>query len=88
MIWKLEFSPRAQKQLDKVDAVNRGRILKTMLRDLARTDDPRAFGEAMVGNWTGYWRYRIGDYRTICRIEDAVVTVFVVQLAHRREVYR
>ncbi len=42
----------------------------------------------MIGNWTGFWRYRIGDYRAICRIEDAVVTVFVIEVGHRRQIYR
>jgi mRNA interferase RelE/StbE len=42
----------------------------------------------MIGDWTGYWRYRVGDYRVICKIEDAVVTVFVIEVGHRRHVYR
>jgi mRNA interferase RelE/StbE len=88
MAWRVEFSARAEKQLDKIDPVNRARILQTLKRDLARHDHPRDFGEAMIGNWTGYWRYRVGDYRAICKIEDAVVTVFVIEVGHRRHVYR
>lgn len=88
MVWKLDFAPRAQRQLDKIDPENRARILKTLVRELARHENPRSFGEAMIGQWTGYWRYRVGDYRAICRIQDEIVTVFVIQLAHRREVYR
>ena len=49
---------------------------------------PRDFGEAMMGNWTGFWRYRVGDYRAICRIEDEVVAVFIIEVGHRREIYR
>ncbi len=42
----------------------------------------------MVGDWTAFWRYRVGDYRAIRRIEDARITVVVIEVAHRREVYR
>lgn len=86
--WRIEFEPAAARQLRKLDRPAIARILKTLKRDLDRTGDPRGFGEAMVGGWTGFWRYRVGDYRLICRIEDEVVTVYVIKLAHRREVYR
>jgi mRNA interferase RelE/StbE len=87
-VWKIEFEPAAAKQLRKLDQPAVQRILRTLKRDISRHGDPRAFGEAMVGNWTGFWRYRIGTYRAIARIEDGIVTVFIVEIAHRREVYR
>lgn len=68
--WTIEFSPRAGKTLRKLDRSATARILSTLERDLDRHGDPRAFGDALVGEWTGYWRYRIGDYRVIARIED------------------
>lgn len=86
--WRIEYERHARKQLKKIDTDTAVRIVRTLQRDLDRLGDPRAFGEAMIGNWTGFWRYRVGDYRAICRIEDAVVTVFVIAVAHRREVYR
>lgn len=86
--WRVEYEPPAQKQLKKLDRASAERIVRTLQRDLDRHGDPRAFGEAMIGNWTGFWRYRIGDYRVICRIEDALVTVFVIEVGHRREIYR
>ena len=86
--WTIEFTPRAAKQLKKLDRVAAGRIVDTLTRDLARHDHPRDFGEALVGSWTGLWRYRVGDYRAICRIEEDVVTVYVIEVGHRREVYR
>ena len=88
MSWQLEIGAGAQKQLRKLDPALAARIVRAIIRDLGRHGDPRAFGEPMVGNRLGFWRYRIGDYRAICRIEDAVVTVHVVHVAHRREVYR
>lgn len=51
-------------------------------------DDPRALGSALVGEHAGYWRWRVGEYRVVARIEDARVVILVVRVAHRREVYR
>jgi mRNA interferase RelE/StbE len=86
--WRIEYEKRAQKQLAKIDRSVAVRIVRTLRQDLERVGDPRGFGEAMVGNWAGFWRYRVGDYRAIVRIEDGRVIVLVVEIAHRREVYR
>jgi len=87
MAWKVEFTRRAEKQIDKLDPQVRIRILKK-LKLAAESDNPRASAEPLIGPWTGYWRYRVGDHRAICRIEDAVVTVFVIEVGHRSQVYR
>jgi mRNA interferase RelE/StbE len=86
--WKLDFTPKALRQLRKLPPQIRARIVSKLESDALGDDGPRAFGEAMIGDWTGFWRYRVGDYRIICRIEDEVVTVFVIEVGHRREVYR
>ena len=52
------------------------------------TKNPRHFGEALVANLSGLWRYRVGDYRIICRIQDDVVVVLVLSIGHRREIYK
>ena len=88
LAWKIEFTPKALKQLRKLPPQIQARIVDKLEGDVLTQDDPRLIGEAMIGNWTGFWRYRVGDYRAICRIEDAVVTVFVIEVGHRREVYR
>lgn len=87
MTWRIEFSARAEKQLDRLDPAVRVRILKTLKRSIA-TGDPRGTANALAGEWTGFWRYRVGDYRVIVRIEDETVTVFVIEVGHRREIYR
>jgi mRNA interferase RelE/StbE len=51
-------------------------------------NDPRQLGEALEGTKAGYWRYRVGDYRIICKIEDHRLVVIVVTIGHRREIYR
>jgi mRNA interferase RelE/StbE len=51
--------------------------------------NPRDTGKALTGNLLGaFWRYRVGDFRIICDIQDAKLCVLVVQIGHRREVYR
>ncbi|WP_338113051.1 type II toxin-antitoxin system RelE/ParE family toxin [Sphingopyxis panaciterrulae] len=63
------------------------RIVKT-LRQIAALDDPRQRGHALVGDYAGHWRYRIGDYRVIAKIEDGRMVIVVIAVGHRREVYR
>ena len=88
MIWRIEFVPAAAKELRKLDRQVAARIIKTLEERIAPLDDPRTIGSALVGEHAGYWRWRIGDYRVVARIEDERITVLVVRVAHRREVYR
>lgn len=88
MAWKIEFLPEAAKDLKKLDRQVAARIIKTLEERIASLDDPRMIGSALVGDHAGYWRWRIGDYRVVARIEDERITVLVVRVAHRREVYR
>lgn len=88
MVWRIEFLPEAAKELKKLDRAVAGRIVKTLEERIAVLADPRTLGGALTGDHGGYWRWRIGDYRVVARIEDERVTVLVVRVAHRREVYR
>jgi mRNA interferase RelE/StbE len=86
--WKLSFLPKAQKQLQALDAGAQKRILKFLVERLLASPDPRTLGKALAGEMQGLWRYRVGDYRLICRIEDQAVTILVLEVGHRREIYR
>lgn len=88
MAWKIEFVPAAAKELRALDRTSAARIVRTLEERIAASDDPRSLGGALVGEHAGFWRWRIGDYRVIARIEDERVTILVVRVAHRREVYR
>ena len=89
MAWKIEFEPPASKELKKLDRQSSIRILKFLHERIAPLDNPRDIGEALQGKTLGdYWKYRVGDYRIIAAIEDPVVTIVVVQIGNRREVYR
>lgn len=88
MTWRIEFHPDAAKDLKRLDRGAAARIVRTLETRIATQDDPRALGSALKGEHSGYWRWRIGDYRVIARIEDERITILVVRFAHRREVYR
>lgn len=64
------------------------RRIRNELVEMAKLEDPRSRGKALTGNLAGLWRYRVGDYRIICDIEDGVLLILVVDVAHRREVYQ
>ncbi|MDY4533774.1 MAG: type II toxin-antitoxin system RelE/ParE family toxin [Tractidigestivibacter sp.] len=87
MAWRIRFSKEADKSLRKLDRHVSARILDE-LEEVSRLDDPRSRGKALVGNLAGLWRYRAGDYRVVCDIEDEVLVILVVGVAHRSSVYR
>ena len=89
MAWTIELSPRARKNLDRLDRQIAQRILRFLNDRIAQRDDPRAVGEALAGDKLGeFWKYRVGDYRVVSRIEDGRMVVVAIRIAHRREVYR
>jgi mRNA interferase RelE/StbE len=88
LAWEIEFVPAAAKEIKKLGKVEAARILATIENRIAALDDPRSVGSALTGEFGGLWRWRIGDYRVIARIEDERITILIVRVAHRREVYR
>ena len=88
MNWKIAFTVKAQAAFNKLDTVIRRRIEHFINNIPDFPDGPRMRGEPLQGPLAGLWKYRIGDYRLVCRIKDDVLTVLVVWLGHRREVYR
>jgi mRNA interferase RelE/StbE len=84
----IEFVPAAAKDLKKLGRAEAARIITTLETRIAPLDDPRKLGNALTGELGGLWRWRIGDYRVIARIEDERITILAVRVAHRREVYR
>lgn len=89
MPWRIEFAPAAFDELSRLDRPVQKRIVSVLKERLAPLDDPRSLGAPLRGKEFGeFWRYRIGDYRLICRIEDAVVRILDLRVGHRREVYR
>ena len=74
MAWRIDFTKQADKALVKLDKSISGRILDE-IESIAKLENPRSCGRALTGNFAGLWRYRVGDYRIICDIEDDVLLV-------------
>ncbi len=87
LVWKIDVSREAKKSLVKLGETPARRIAQK-LREIATLEDPRDSGKALTGKYAGHWRYRIGDYRVITRIEDGRMVIVVIAIGHRREVYR
>jgi len=87
--WTIELSSLAQKNLAQLDRQTSKRILDFLHKRVAKLDDPRGIGSSLKGDALGdYWKYRVGDWRVIARIEDRVLRVLVVRIGHRSDVYR
>lgn len=87
MAWRIEFTRSADKAMRKLDKGIAKRVFDE-LDEIATLEDPRNRGKALTGNLAGVWRYRVGDYRVLCDIQDGRLVVLVVDVAYRREVYR
>ncbi|MEE8525573.1 MAG: type II toxin-antitoxin system RelE/ParE family toxin [Thermoanaerobaculia bacterium] len=83
-----EWDDRARRELRALDPPIQQGILRFTGGRLATTEDPRQFGKALGGNLGGFWRYRVGDYRLICALEDDRLVVLIVGVGHRSTVYR
>lgn len=87
MVWTIDFDKKAKKEFASLDKTAQKQIDKFLLK-LMKSANPRQSGEALKGNMQSFWRYRVGDYRLICSIEDNVLTVIVLRVKHRKEVYK
>ncbi len=87
MVWTIKWDARALKTLKKMDKSIQKKILSFLNKRIAPLKNPRIFGKALSYNKYGLWRYRIEDFRILCKIEDEEVVVLVVHVRHRKEVY-
>jgi mRNA interferase RelE/StbE len=85
--WQIRFSKTAAKALRKLDRAVAAKILNE-LEEVSKLNNPRSRGKGLKHNLSGLWRYRVGDYRIICDIEDEVLVVLVVDVSHRRNAYK
>jgi mRNA interferase RelE/StbE len=87
LAWAIEFDLDAAKEFRKLDRTVQLAIRKYLRERIATADDPRRFGKPLIGDKAGLWRYRVGDFRLVCRIEDERLVVLVLAVGHRKEVY-
>lgn len=88
MVWRIEFTTEAARQLRKLDRTVAGRIAAFLTETITSFPDPRLRGKALTGNLSGLWRYRVGKYRVLCEIGNGQLLVLVVQVDHRSDIYR
>lgn len=88
MKYSVEYTLQAVKQLKKLDVYTRKLILSWIEKNLVDCEDPRIHGKSLTANRSGQWRYRIGDYRIIAQIQDDKVLILILEVGHRREIYK
>ncbi len=89
MAWTISYTATALKQLKKLDRPLARRLVDFMDERIAAQADPRSTGHALTGPLLGsFWRYRVGDYRIICDIQDCALRVLVLEVGNRKDVYR
>lgn len=88
MAWTIDYAETAKGQLRKLDRQLARRIVDYMDTRIAVLDNPRSTGKALTGPLGGFWRYRVGNCRVICDIQDGELRVLVVQVGIRSEIYR
>ena len=88
MAWTIEYTETAIDRLHKLDKQMARRIVDYLDNRVAALDDPRNLGRALTGPFGGLWRYRVGNCRVICDIQDRVSRIVVVKIGTRDSVYR
>lgn len=87
MAWNVDFLATAKRQLQKIDKSWQQKILDYLEDEIAPLEDPRTRGKSLIGNKRGLWRYRVGNYRIICDIQDKNFVITAITIGHRRDVY-
>lgn len=86
--YSLYYTKEAKKALKKLDKPILVMLKAWIEKNLTNTDDPRRYGKALKEKYSGYWRYRVGNYRLICEIRDRELVIILIDLGHRGEIYR
>ena len=88
MSYSVENTPRFDREFRKLDRRTQETVKDWIAKNLKGCANSRESGKALKGNLKGLWRYRVGDYRLICRIEDDRLVILAVSVGHRSGVYR
>ena len=88
MRYTVKFTERARKNLLKLDKSTSKLILAWIRKNLENCEDPRRHGKALTANLSGQWRYRVGNYRILAQIDDNEITILVLEIGHRCDIYK
>lgn len=87
-MYSVDYTEQAIKELKKIDRHTRKLILAWIGKNLEGSIDPRQYGKGLSANRSGEWRYRVGDYRIIAEIEDEKITILILTVGHRSDIYK
>ncbi len=87
MEYEVVFTEKALKSLKKMDKHISSLIIGWVEKNLQGCTDPRQFGKGLTANRSGQWRYRVGDYRLLADIQDEKITILIINIGHRRDIY-
>ena len=87
-MYKIIYEEKAVRQIKKLDPSVKKLIRSWIEKNLVDTENPRIHGKGLTGDKSGYWRYRVGDYRIIAEINDTEITIIIIEVAHRTKVYK
>lgn len=87
MSYSIETTPKFEREFKKLDRYTQRMIKAWIEKNLVDCENPRQHGKGLTANRSGQWRYRIGDYRLLCCIEDDALIILALSVGHRREVY-
>ena len=87
MTYKIETTSRFHKEFKKLDKYTKKMIKAWIEKNLIDCENPRTHGKGLTSNRSGQWRYRIGDYRLICEIQDNELIILALSVGHRKDVY-
>lgn len=87
-MYQIHYSKKAQKQIKKLDKQIQRLLFAWIDKYLDGTDNPREHGKGLTGDRANEWRYRIGDYRLVCDIQDDKMVILALELGHRKEIYK
>ncbi|MBV8938842.1 MAG: type II toxin-antitoxin system RelE/ParE family toxin [Alphaproteobacteria bacterium] len=86
-MWSIEWDEEARKELRRLSHPVQQQLIQYLEQRIATPHEPRRFGKALTADLRGLWRYRVGDYRIVCRIEKEKLIVLVLHVGHRRHIY-
>jgi mRNA interferase RelE/StbE len=86
-MWKIEWDSKALKEAKKLDKNARKQIVKYLEQRVLESQDPYQHGKPLKGSKAGIWRYRVGDYRILCHIENQTCIILVIAVGHRKDIY-
>lgn len=86
--YSVRYSKRAIREIKKLDRFTRQMIYAWIGKNLVSSKNPRQLGKALKWGFSGQWRYRIGDYRIICHIDDDALLILALSVTHRKDAYR